>query len=193
MICYICIRGIHCAFQVHEEQEELQHYRHDDWWKSVPKIKSDTCFFRIRMGNIGSCDTRRQQRICVALRASPDLSILPQYNSAGFCSSSRFTFGEDGAHSVEMAARCEPPIVRCSWCGHMRLSAGCEARQSLLSLCDVPSFDARWKTTAGWISPRREPNRAIVTVTLSRPANPCYNTLLLCRRISKSVQVLLPS
>ena len=42
------------------------------------------------------------------------------------------------------------------------------------------------KPTAAWISPRGEPNRANVTAAPSRPANPCYVTLLHCGRMLKS-------
>ena len=50
----------------------------------------------------------------VNLRPRTDLTILPQRNSVtssrGVLLASWFRFGKDGAHSDELAARCDPPL-----------------------------------------------------------------------------------
>jgi len=47
-------------------------------------------------------------------------------------------------------------------------------------------FDMRWKTGSRVHHPTGEPNKENVTPKPSRPANPCYITLLCCGRMVKS-------
>jgi hypothetical protein len=87
---------------------------------------------------------------------------------------------------------CGPPVVCCSWCGHMWLSAGCEVHSEHRNTSErviVVSRNILWCT----VENRRQGasvHAAYRTGRMSRPANLCYVTLLHCGRMLKSGHIL---